>query len=258
MAKKAKKQECPAGEKWAVPYADFLSLLLALFIALYAISAQNKAKVEALKTEFIKIFDATPKPETIQPVTRIPPNPGDVTDQEDGDKAQQSQDSNAVKTVENIVQLEQIIQEGGVLEQIEHGITLQLPSDLLFDNGSAELANDEMKDYLRNMANVIKKFPPQVSINVKGYTDNAPLPPNSPYKNHYLLAAARAMAVMNVLIQQGVNQKQLSFTSYGKNSPIAPNNTPANRAKNNRVEIYLWADPNSVKNVNSILDSSKK
>ena len=57
MAKKKKAQECPAGEKWAVPYADFLSLLLALFIALYAISATNKAKIEALKTEFIKIFD---------------------------------------------------------------------------------------------------------------------------------------------------------------------------------------------------------
>ena len=57
MAKKKKAQECPAGEKWAVPYADFLSLLLALFIALYAISAINKAKIEALKTEFIKIFD---------------------------------------------------------------------------------------------------------------------------------------------------------------------------------------------------------
>ncbi len=57
MGKKCKKQECPAGEKWAVPYADFLSLLLALFIALYAISAANTEKVKALKTEFIKIFD---------------------------------------------------------------------------------------------------------------------------------------------------------------------------------------------------------
>ena len=59
MAKKHKCPECPAGEKWAVPYADFLSLLLALFIALWAISETNPAKVEALKTEFVKIFDYT-------------------------------------------------------------------------------------------------------------------------------------------------------------------------------------------------------
>lgn len=56
MAKKHKCPECPAGEKWAVPYADFLSLLLALFIALWAISKTNPAKVEALKTEFIKFL----------------------------------------------------------------------------------------------------------------------------------------------------------------------------------------------------------
>mgnify|MGYP000387921959 CR=1 FL=1 len=48
MAKKKKCPECPAGERWAVPYADFLSLLLALFIALYAISSQNKDKLKAL------------------------------------------------------------------------------------------------------------------------------------------------------------------------------------------------------------------
>ena len=76
MAKKNKPTECPAGEKWAVPYADFLSLLLALFIALYAISAVNKSKVEALKTEFIKIFNYAPKPEAMQPVVVIPPDSG--------------------------------------------------------------------------------------------------------------------------------------------------------------------------------------
>ena len=46
MAKKKKCPECPAGEKWAVPYADFLSLLLALFIALWAISSTSNADSE--------------------------------------------------------------------------------------------------------------------------------------------------------------------------------------------------------------------
>ena len=69
MAKKHKCPECPAGEKWAVPYADFLSLLLALFIALWAISKTNPAKVEALKTEFVKIFDYTAT-QTVQQETQ--------------------------------------------------------------------------------------------------------------------------------------------------------------------------------------------
>lgn len=48
MSKK-KKCECPAGEKWAVPYADFLSLLLALFIALYALASVNIEKAKSIK-----------------------------------------------------------------------------------------------------------------------------------------------------------------------------------------------------------------
>ena len=55
MAKKCPKCECPAGEKWAVPFADFLSLLLALFIALYALASVNIEKQKALKEEFVKI-----------------------------------------------------------------------------------------------------------------------------------------------------------------------------------------------------------
>ena len=57
MAKKKKCPECAAGEKWAVPYADFLSLLLALFIALWAISSTSPEKAKALKEAFIIIFD---------------------------------------------------------------------------------------------------------------------------------------------------------------------------------------------------------
>lgn len=257
MAKK-KKQECPAGEKWAVPYADFLSLLLALFIALYAISAQNKAKVEALKLEFIKIFDSPPKPDTLQPITNIPPNPGDIEDVTDGEKSFQAQVSSALKSVESLVQIEQLIQEGGVLEQVEQGVTLQLPSELIFERESANITNNEMREYIRDIANIIKKFPPQVKINIRGYTDDSPLSPNSPFKTHFALAAARASTIMDLLIQNGINPRILSFSSYGKNNPIVPNNTIKNRMKNNRVEVFLSADPSSVKNIESLLDKARK
>ncbi|MFZ5375202.1 MAG: flagellar motor protein MotB, partial [Campylobacterota bacterium] len=70
--KKCKKcPECPAGEKWAVPTADFFSLLLALFIALYALSSVNKEKVQAVKEEFVKIYDYAPVPEAINPVVNM-------------------------------------------------------------------------------------------------------------------------------------------------------------------------------------------
>ena len=75
--KKCKPTECPAGEKWAVPYADFLSLLLALFIALYALASVNTEKMKALKEEFVKIYDYSAKPEEANPVIRMNAKSGD-------------------------------------------------------------------------------------------------------------------------------------------------------------------------------------
>src|SRR5574344_29228 len=66
MAKKKAKCECPSGEKWAVPYADFLSLLLALFIALYALASANIEKQQALKDEFIKIYNFNAAADTLK------------------------------------------------------------------------------------------------------------------------------------------------------------------------------------------------
>ena len=66
MAKKCPKCECPAGEKWAVPFADFLSLLLALFIALYALASVNIEKQKALKEEFLKIYGFEAEADTMK------------------------------------------------------------------------------------------------------------------------------------------------------------------------------------------------
>ncbi|PAF48413.1 flagellar motor protein MotB [Helicobacter sp. 12S02634-8] len=254
MAKKKKNAECPAGEKWAVPYADFLSLLLALFIALYAISATNKAKVEALKTEFIKIFSSVTKPETIQPVIPIPPNPGERTEETDGNKLSQSQQTSSSVAIENIAQLENMIEEGGVLEQVEQGVVLQLPANLLFKPAEANISSSDMMMYIKRIAQIIKKLPPQVNIDVRGYTDNTPLPKTSMFKDHYELAAMRAASVMKELIQDGISPDRISFSSYGKYKPLAPNDSVENRLKNNRVEIYLSTDPNNIKQIQSILD----
>lgn len=258
MSRKKKAQECPAGEKWAVPYADFLSLLLALFIALYAISATNKSKVEALKIEFIKIFDSTAKPETIQPVLPIPPNPGEESEQTEGDKAHQSDQDSSSTSIENLAQLQDMIEEGGILEQIEQGTVLRLPANLLFKEGSAEISSSDMLMYIKRIAQIIKKLPPQVMIDVRGYTDNSALAKTSDFKDHYELAASRAAKVMRALIQDGVSPNRLSFSSYGESHPIAPNNSIENKLKNNRVEIYLSTDPNNLEEVKSILDKAKK
>ena len=256
MSKK-KAQECPAGEKWAVPYADFLSLLLALFIALWAISSTESSKAKALSQALITAFSNPPRSSVFQPIFQRPPDPGEVREDTEG-KQPQTADGEAAVSVkhDNLKQIETLVQEGGVLEQIEQGIILRLPADLLFEEGRADLNNEEMITYVRRIAEIINKLPPEVKIDVRGYTDDKPLSSNARYKDLYELAAARAYAVMSNLLANGVNPEKLSYSSYGKYSPVAPNTTLENRAKNNRVEIFLSSSPNSVKTIKSILDGT--
>lgn len=254
MAKKCKCEECPAGEKWAVPYADFLSLLLALFIALYAISAVNTSRVKAVTQAFITIFDATPMPERTMPVMIIPPDPGTVKqDTTDQDK-NTSTNVNSPTTVVTVTQLSNLVQDGGLLEQIEQGTTLRLPSDVLFEPGTADVSQG-IKSDLDSLATIIAKLPPEVSVNIRGYTDNS-----SPvsYRNNYELAAARASNVMEYLISRGVNPSQLSFTSFGQYHPIVPNSNEVNRRANNRVEIFFSTSKTSVNEVQGILEDMQK
>ncbi|WP_104696291.1 flagellar motor protein MotB [Helicobacter salomonis] len=247
MAKKAKKVECPAGERWAVPYADFLSLLLALFIALYAISVVNKAKVKALKKEFIKIFDYAPVPDSVQPVIPIPPAPGDLQNDVTEERNSSEQLVRSQTTITRVG-------EGSVLEQTDQGSVLKLPSSLIFTNPYSDTINAGMQEYIARVATIIRALPAQVQINVRGYTDNTPIPPNVPFKDHYALAASRAAKVMRELIADGIDPQKLSFTSYGKNNPVAPNDSVENRMRNNRVEIFFSTGAQNVEKLRSVLD----
>lgn len=132
MAKKKKCPDCPAGEKWAVPYADFLSLLLALFIALWAISSTAAADSEALKSEFVKIFDFTL-------TSPLPSSEEDISDNEvEGVSA-----STETASITN-AEIEKMVEEGGILEQMEMGISLRLPSNIFFESGRADITNSDV------------------------------------------------------------------------------------------------------------------
>lgn len=245
MAKKKKCPECPAGEKWAVPYADFLSLLLALFIALWAISSTSSADSEALKTEFVKIFDFTL-------TSPLPSNQDDINDNEVENESGAMSQTSSITTAE----IQQMAEEGGILEQMEMGLSLRLPSNLLFESGNAEINNSDVYLYLQRMTAIIKKLPDYVKIDVRGYTDNTSLPIGSRYKDNYELSSARSLAVMKNLIKNGISPERISFSGYGEHQAVAPNDSPINRAKNNRVEIFFFVDQKDVPATQSILEET--
>lgn len=225
MAKKNKCPECPAGEKWAVPYADFLSLLLALFIALWAISKTDAEKIKALKTEFIRIFDFTPT-QTLE---------SDTVNQERFQGAAQKPDEQieALKAL-TMTQQETIQKLRAALDQSENQVATHLPARIPFERGSAEINSADVQDSLKYIVDFSKRLGPNVKIEIRGFTDNS-----DSARTSYDLAYARAKAVGDFFIDGGVDIKNLSLKSYGLNSPL---NNDSSSELNNRVEIYYKID----------------
>lgn len=245
--------ECEAGEKWAVPTADFFSLLLALFIALYALASVNKEKMRAVKEEFVKIYDYAPAPEEISPVTPMDPvSSEEPSDQGSSGKLPISQGGAVLDTTASLndgkteassqedEQMQNVSVGEGALDQSMDGVLLKLPATIPFRGANATLDDEEMYRFVKRVADIIKTLPPTVDISVRGYTDNQPLPAGSAYRDNLDLSSARAATVVRELIRNGVSPERLSSAGFGSGKPVATNVSETNRAKNRRVEFYMF------------------
>jgi chemotaxis protein MotB len=258
MGKKHKCKKCPeceAGEKWAVPTADFFSLLLALFIALFAIASTNKEKVKALKEEFVKIYDYAAVPEAATPVINL-----ENEDKETGQKADNPDGQasimgggallvgSASPTSETVTDVVEKIQKelknaslsGSPLEQSVDGVLLKLPAFVPFNGTSASIGDADIQLFIKRVAAIINMLPTYVDVSVRGYTDNQPLPKDSAFRDNIDLSNQRAVTVMQELIKNGVSADRLSTAGFGSSKPVALNDTEENRAKNRRVEFYIF------------------
>ena len=208
MAKKCPKCECPAGEKWAVPFADFLSLLLALFIALYALASVNVEKQKALKEEFVKIYSYADT------------NSMEQSDEEEKAKTdKESQDeiegkAAAAEAISQLDELEKKSKNGGNLEELEEGTFMAIPAQLLFDQGKAELTSQYAPAFLSRIAKLFAVMPEDTEINVKGYAEDSEIK-SSKYQDALELSTARANNVIRELVKYKISPERLYSSGYG-------------------------------------------
>ena len=209
MSKK-KKCECPAGEKWAVPYADFLSLLLALFIALYALASVNMEKQKALKEEFIKIYKF-PSANIVEEQTK---QEKAMTDEPSDDNVEGKKV--IVHTLENKDEQEQNSNKGANLIELPNGSLMSVPANLTFENGKSEITSVFANDFLSNLAKLINAMPEETEINVKGYAQESEVK-NSKHKDALELSTARANNVIRELVKYNVKPSRLYSSGFGSN-----------------------------------------
>jgi chemotaxis protein MotB len=209
-------------DRWVVSYADFITLLFALFTTLYAISHVDQIKLKrftgSMKTAF-KVGSAEAVDTTVIDGMAVP-NYADI--------ALENELREAFKKF--------AIMEGIVVSRDERGVVVSLGETLLFESGMAEL-KAASRPLFSAVAPLIKQT--QRTVIVEGHTDNLPLR-SSRFASNMELSAARAAAVFSSLVTEDlVNPDQLATAGYGEYRPVASNAAPEGRARNRRIDIIF-------------------
>ncbi len=229
----ARKKKCPeeVSEKWAIPYADFLTLLLCLFIALFAMAQAGKQAALEYAQAFAKAFGMRLVPFEESLPKQILPQPV-VPRSEPTEKGRRIQ--------RQIRELEEILKRMGLEGEFKVsyeviGIRLILQEKILFSSGSAEL-RPETYPILDKLYEILKDLPNPVEV--EGHTDSIPIYTEK-FPSNWELSTARASSIVRYFIAKGINPERLKASGYADTKPIASNATPEGRAQNRRVEIVI-------------------
>lgn len=240
LAKKAKKKkhEEHIDESWLVPYADILTLLLALFIVLFASSSVEEEKLERMSAVFNQVFDGgTSFLEQPAPV-QTPNAESDVTSQQSSAYLKDQQELAEIKdSVDNFIAVNEM--EGQfATEMTDEGLLVTIRDNILFDPGKATI-KPEYKPIAQELAGILVLDPAR-SIVITGHTDNVPQT-GSEFSSNWDLSVMRAYNFLRVLLESNsqLDQKYFSLKGDGEHSAIAPNDTAEGRAKNRRVEVLI-------------------
>ncbi|MEK6596020.1 MAG: flagellar motor protein MotD [Pseudomonadota bacterium] len=241
-------------ERWLVSYADFITLLFAFFVVMYAISSINEGKYRILSHSLVNAFKSNNSSSdvVVHQSTELMSDNDHRTQQADSIKLIDDLKALKIKKQEkmksmakNILHaLESLVKDGQVkVTQSSSGITVEINASVLFSPGQAKLAENSSLT-LQAVAHVIKEQ--KHEIHVEGHTDNLPIHTES-FPSNWELSTARASSVIRLFVENGVEPHRLTAIGYGENRPIETNETPEGRKRNRRVTIMILStDPDRV------------
>lgn len=244
MARKQFEEEHENHERWLVSYADFITLLFAFFVVMYAISSVNEGKYRvlsnALGTAFGKAHIVTP---SVIEKSAAPIVPAIVAKQTAQQKINSEILTREKDTLTGVARdilkaLAPLVKQGKVrVTQSSRGISVEINASVLFAPGEAKLTS-ESGEALNAVAQILKNDPH--IIQVEGHTDSIPI--NTPFfPSNWELSSVRASSVVRLFLANGIPEKRLTAVGHGPNFPVADNETPEGRLRNRRVEVMILA-----------------
>jgi len=231
-------------ERWLVSYADFITLLFAFFVVMYAVSQVNEGKYRVLSDTLSSAFRTVPGSASgaqvaINPNAPMPmaiplrrSNPNPRTDQGHGVKKEQMR--NMAKEINDA--LAPLVKEGQVrVTESATGITVDINASVLFAPGDSRLGPAAIQA-LDAVARILA--PTDFPITVEGHTDNTPIA-TAQFPSNWELSGVRASSVVRLFIDDGVDPRRMTATGYADQRPIDDNATAEGRARNRRVAITI-------------------
>jgi chemotaxis protein MotB len=222
-------------ERWVVPYADMLTLLLAVFVMLYALSTIDLRKFTALAQSLSTAFSTDvmvgTEMTTISSGVEVAPDVGTM----DAGSGAVASDYSTIRASLADFAISQGIDDRVEVTQSDEGIVIRIGGSLLFESGRAKL-DDSSVQLLGRIVSLVRPLPNRIRI--EGHTDDVP-PDGFFYRDNWQLSAARARAVLDAMVAAGIPPSRLAIEALAEFQPLVPNTTDENRTRNRRVDLVV-------------------
>jgi chemotaxis protein MotB len=252
MARRKKNELHENHERWLVSYADFITLLFAFFVVMFATSQTDKHKAEQMQESVRKALEGNHVPAILAAVlggtidnkgqgNAEMKGPGGVQHRVSPRRQEEKTDQKLAELLPSLKvlrdELKKEIAEGRIQITMQpRGLVISFTQAALFPSGEDVISPDAY-DGLAKVAAAIRRIPNPVRL--EGHTDSVPIH-SGRFHSNWDLSAARSIAVLELLSDRfGVPQERMSIAGYADTAPVATNLTEEGRAHNRRVDIVV-------------------
>ena len=231
--RKKKHPEHVNHERWLISYADFITLLFAFFVVMFATARTDSSEVGRFAESFSRSIGIGLFPDPgrgILPAGQSPKPSAGIDDSDETVRLELEalRDRFAGTGSDPVTDLELI--------PFRNELVLRVPAGVLFDSGNDDLKPGASAAILA-VAEILRRF--RLDVRVEGHTDDRPIH-TSRFRSNWDLSTGRATAVLEVLAKEGgVPAAQLSAAGYAEFHPLVANDTKEGRQQNRRVDIVI-------------------
>ncbi len=247
MARRVKTHAPENHERWLISYADFITLLFAFFVVMFASSHADKNKAKEVSASVKEAIEQGRMPKALMDLLgkKRPPiaAPKKMATSEPA-PGMEKPDPALAAMAELVPSLEQLtdslqseIKEGKVSINMEpRGLVVSLKEAAFFPPAS-DAIEPQAFPIIGKIADSARKLPNKILL--EGHTDSTPIS-NGRFRSNWDLSAARAIAMLNVLADRfEIARERMSVSGYADNVPVSDNGTTDGRKKNRRVDVVF-------------------